>query len=190
MIASLTGTVQAKAAGFIVLDVNGVGYQVWIPGGLLASLKAGERQLLHTSLIVREDAFILFGFADPEQLSLFELLRSVSGVGPKTALSIISSLSGADIAYAVGNDDSKPFERVSGVGVKTAKLITVTLAGKLKSFDAGVRASNQDLLLALQGLGWPERVAEPVVADVLKSAEGKTMSELIRECLAILGGKK
>jgi Holliday junction DNA helicase RuvA len=190
VIASLTGTVQAKAAGSIVLDVAGVGYQVWVPSGLLNSLKTGSSQLLHTALIVREDAFVLFGFEDPEQLALFDLLRSVSGVGPKTALSIISSLSGADIAYAVGNDDSKPFEKVSGVGVKTAKLITVTLAGKLKSFDAGVRASNQDLLLALQGLGWPERVAEPIVNEVLKGAGSKSMSELIRECLALLGGNK
>jgi Holliday junction DNA helicase RuvA len=143
--------------------------------------------MLHTALIVREDAFSLFGFADVEQLALFDLLRSVSGVGPKTALAAIGSLSGADIANAVANDDAKVFEQVSGIGTKTAKLIVVTLAGKLKSVGGG--EINQDLLASLQGLGWPERVAEPVVKEVLKSAGNKTLSDLIRESLSILGGK-
>lgn len=188
MIASLQGTVQAKGQGSIVLAVGGVGYSVSVPKPLLDSVRVSDELMLHTAFIVREDAFSLFGFSEVEQLSLFDLLRSVSGVGPKTALAAISALSGADISNAVANDDSKVFEQVSGIGAKTAKLIVVTLAGKLQSVGGG--PVNQDLVVALQGLGWPERVAEPVVKEVLKTAANKSLAELIRESLAILGGKK
>lgn len=187
MIASLKGTVQAKSQGSIVLAVGGVGYSVAVAKPLSDSISIGSDLMLHTAFIVREDAFSLFGFAEVEQLALFDLLRSVSGVGPKTALAAIGALSGADIANAVANDDSKVFEQVPGIGAKTAKLIVVTLTGKLKSVGGG--EVNQDLLAALQGLGWPERIAEPVVKEVLKSASDKSLSVLIRESLAILGGK-
>ncbi|WP_296633145.1 Holliday junction branch migration protein RuvA [Rhodoluna sp.] len=188
MIASLTGKVQAKSQGSIVLSVAGVGYSVAVAKQLFDSLSVGDDLLLHTAFIVREDAFSLFGFAEVEQLALFDLLRSVSGVGPKTALAAIGTLSGADIANAVTNDDAKVFEQVSGIGTKTAKLIVVTLTGKLKSVGGG--EVNQDLLVALQGLGWPERVADPVAKEVLKSAGNKPLADLIRESLAILGGKQ
>lgn len=190
MIASLTGTVQAKSSHSLVLDVSGVGYLVWVPTQLLSEVSEGSNLALHTALIVREDAFVLFGFSDREQLALFDLLRSVSGVGPKIALSILSTLTPADIANAVASEDSKAFESVSGVGLKTAKLISVTLAGKLKAYASDAKGnSNQSLLEALQGLGWPERVAEPVVREVMRTGAGKSLGELIRESLGILGSK-
>ena len=190
MIATLNGTVSAVSQGVVVLDVNGVGYAVALPKPLVQSLSVGQKQLLHTALIVREDAFTLFGFADVEQLALFDLLRSVSGVGPKTALAAIGSLTGADIANAVANDDAKVFEQVAGIGAKTAKLIVVTLAGKLKSVATSGSTMTSDLLVALQGLGWPERVAAPVVSAVVSQSPKADLSELIRMSLALLGNAK
>ena len=222
MIASLTGTVQAASGGQVVIDVSGVGYLVAVTPATAQGLRLGDRAALLISMIVREDAMLLYGFASAEERDFFDSLRGVSGVGPKLALAVLSALSperiavavaneddkafsaisgigpktalaaigalsGADIANAVANDDSKVFEQVSGIGAKTAKLIVVTLNGKLKSVGGG--ELNQDLLAALQGLGWPERIAEPVVKEVLKAAGNKSLSDLIRESLSILGGK-
>lgn len=170
----------------VVLEVNGVGYLVHAPKIVLANARLSAEISLFTTLVVREDSFQLFGFDSIEQQGLFDLLRSVSGVGPKTALTILSTLSPAEISFAVANDDSKPFESVSGVGVKTAKLINVTLAGKLKSTSAGGSSIDNDLLSALKSLGWNERIALPVVQAVTKSKETKDISVLIRECLALL----
>lgn len=187
MIASLRGKVQSKTGTSIVLDVSGVGYFVNVPKLMAGSVEVGQELFLFTTHIIREDSSQLFGFESTEQQGLFDLVRSVSGVGPKTALSIISTLSPAEISFAVTNDDSKPFESVTGVGVKTAKLINVTLAGKLKSSTISGDSIENDLLSALQSLGWSERVALPVVQTVGKSATGKDLSALIRECLALLG---
>ena len=189
MIASLNGTVLVKGLNSLVLDVAGVGYSVMVSNSLASRLSVGQKAMVFTSLIVREDAFVLFGFEDAEQIALFDHLRSVSGVGPKTALAAISTLSPAEIANAVANDDASAFQRVVGIGAKTAKLIVVSLAGKLSAMETNsVEAS--DLLAAMQSLGWPERVAEPAVRQVLKSREDKPFGDLIRECLAILGAKQ
>lgn len=189
MIASLNGTVLSKAHGSCVVNVNGIGFQVFVPSPIASRLSVGEIATLHTTLIVREDSFTLFGFDEVEQLALFDYLRSVAGVGPKTALATLSSLSPAEIANAVADEDSKPFERVTGIGAKTAKLIVVTLGGKLKALEGERAADSNDLLLAMQSLGWPERLAEPVVRDVLSRRNGRPLAELIREALALLGAK-
>jgi holliday junction DNA helicase RuvA len=186
VIATLTGKVQAKTSTSIVVDVNGVGFLVSTPKFLASQAEVGEQISLFTTLVVREDSFQLFGFEGVEQQGLFDLLRSVSGVGPKTALTILSTLNPAEISLAVTNDDSKPFESVSGVGVKTAKLINVTLAGKLKSAGAAGSSIEADLLSALQSLGWNERTALPVVQDVVKVAGNQELAALIRLCLAQL----
>lgn len=170
----------------VILEVAGVGYLVHVPKLVLSNAHIANELALFTTLVVREDSFQLFGFESIEQQGLFDLLRSVSGVGPKTALMIISTLSSAEISLAVANDDSKPFESVSGVGVKTAKLINVTLAGKLKATSGGSSSIESDLLSALQSLGWNERVALPVVQSVTKQITTNDMAQLIRECLALL----
>lgn len=184
MIATLRGSVSALAQNVLVLDVNGVGYQINIPKSIRPSLS--EQISLFTSMVVREDSFQLFGFETVEQQALFDLLRSVSGVGPKTALAIISTLNPSEISLAVANDDSKPFESVSGVGAKTAKLINVTLAGKLKLTSTAKSSLQESLVSALQSLGWSEKVALPVVEQVTKSTTEKELPALIRECLALL----
>lgn len=184
MIASLRGTVQSKSGSAVVLDVSGVGYLVQVPKDIHQGLNVGDSSFLVTAMVVREDSFQLFGFESLEQQGLFDQLRSVTGVGPKTALAIISTLTPSQISQAVTDDDSKPFEQVSGVGVKTAKLINVTLAGKIKA-HAGNGIAN-DLLAALQSLGWSEKVAAPVVAEVCSAKGTDNLQLLLRESLAKL----
>lgn len=190
MIASLTGKVLALGQGLCVLEVGGIGFQVLIPSTLSQQVSTGDTLSLHTALIVREDAFTLFGFSDVAQLSLFDHLRSVSGVGPKTALAAISTLSPSEIASAVADEDPAAFERVPGIGAKTAKLIVVSLSGKLKGMDSTKTTDSSDLLLAMQSLGWPERLAEPAVRSVLQNRSDKSFAELLRETISILGSKK
>lgn len=201
MIASLTGLVQRSSAGFLVLDVSGVGYQVFVTAASQNSLHVGDAVTLQTALIVREDAFILFGFETAEELELFDLLRSVTGVGPKSAMAILSQLSADSIRQAVLSENDATFKAVSGIGPKTAKLITVTLAGKLSGIAvsgtaaaSGRKAPRVDLsnvIAALQGLGWAERPASEAVREASEAlGESATADALLRTALARLGNSK
>src|SRR5690606_28843261 len=132
MISSLHGTVLHAGSDHVVIDVGGVGFSVAVPGDGAQTARVGEQLRLHTSLIVREDALSLFGFADRDELEIFGLLLGVTGVGPKSALGVLSHLTVDQIAEAVTAEDDAPFRRVSGIGPKTAKLIVVQLAGKVQ----------------------------------------------------------
>lgn len=169
-----------------MVEVGGVGYLVQVPKTTFLELALGKSVSLFTSQIFREDSVQLFGFETNEQQELFDLLRSVTGVGPKTALNIISTLSPLEISSAVANDQSAVFEAVSGVGSKTAKLINLTLAGKLKAATQTKAPIENTLLAALQGLGWSSKIASPIVSSVLSETKSSEISELIRECLAKL----
>lgn len=201
MIASLTGLVQRSSAGFVVLDVSGVGYQVFITAASSHSLHVGDALTLQTALIVREDAFVLFGFETVEELELFDLLRSVTGVGPKSAMAILSQLSPAAIRNAVLAENDTTFKAVSGIGPKTAKLITVTLAGKLNGIAVEAAAGSaarklpkvdlSNVIAALQGLGWAERQAAEAVREAAEAlGESATADSLLRTALARLGSSK
>lgn len=167
----------------IVLDVSGVGYQVAVSPALTAKVLPGEELLLHTAQIVREDAHLLFGFAELEELELFDLLRSVTGVGPKSALGIVSAIGVGQIRNAVANEQDSVFSSVSGIGPKTAKLITVTLAGKLTATSTSADA---ELVSALVGLGYKEAAAMAALRDAL----GSDQQTKLRSALAILAGSK
>ncbi|MEN9715151.1 MAG: hypothetical protein RJA35_618 [Actinomycetota bacterium] len=200
MISSLSGIVQRIGAGYIVLDVNGVGYQVHATAAACQSLHVGDSTLVHTALIVREDAHTLFGFEQLEELELFDLLRSVTGVGPKSALAILSQLSAGAIRDAVLSENDSTFKAVSGIGPKTAKLITVTLAGKLAGIAPSVAASSakatatldlSNVIQALQGLGWNERQAAEAVREVAESLDaGATADLVLKAALGRLGTSK
>ena len=201
MIASLTGTVQTLALTHAVIDVSGVGYLVAITPTTSQSLQLGSTAMLHTALIVREDAFSLFGFSTSDELEMFDLLRSVTGVGPKSALAILAQLSADQIRVAVQTENDAVFKAVSGIGPKTAKLISVTLAGKLKGSSvasAGAsgtpKAAGADLgniVVALQGLGWSERAAADAVREVANSVGANTTTDVIlKAALARLGSSK
>ncbi|UYN84183.1 MAG: Holliday junction branch migration protein RuvA [Microcella sp.] len=201
MIASLRGTVVALGGSRAVIDVGGVGYAVTLTERHARELHIADSVLVHTALIVREDDMSLFGFVDEIELGLFELLRSVSGVGPKSAMGVLSAMTPDSIARAITDDDDAPFRAVSGIGPKTAKLIVVSLAGKLMA-PAAAKTAAQDapqsaspsteaaLVAALTGLGWPERTAldaaRTVVADE-PQAESAALPVLLRRALSLLG---
>ncbi len=175
----------------LIIDVGGVGFSINVPSKTASQSSVGQQIDLFTALIVREDAFTLFGFESAEQLNLFDLLRSVSGVGPKIALSAISSIETADIARAIASGDASIFEAVSGIGSKTAKLIVITLAGKLASFSATENSIERSLLEAMQSLGWHEKIALPAVRQVIeRSGDFEDLQSQIKGVLSILGSQK
>lgn len=197
MISSLHGTVLHSSSDQVVIDVGGVGFSVAVPGDVGHTATVGERLMLHTSLIVREDALSLYGFADRSELEIFGLLISVTGVGPKSALGVLSHLTVDQIAEAVNAEDDAPFRRVSGIGPKTAKLIVVQLAGKVQPVGVGSRGSTgggsdvvDQVTAALVGLGWSEKVAAEAAAQTAAEAtdaERAAVAPLLRRTLALLG---
>lgn len=196
MISSLHGTVLSASGDQVVVEVGGVGFAVAVPTALAAASRPGESTRLHTHLVVREDALSLYGFAERDELAVFTLLLTVTGVGPKSALGVIAHLSVDQIATAVAAEDDAPFRRVSGIGPKTAKLIVMQLAGKIAApAQAAAPASvAADVLaqvtVALVGLGWSERIAEEAVAAAAgdaSDAERASVSGLLRRTLATLG---
>ena len=179
-----------------MVDVNGVGYLVHVTPKTSSKFSPGEDTQLFTVLVVREDAMTLFGFQSSLEQELFDLLRSVTGVGPKSALAILGALSTAEIASAVALDDDAAFRAVSGIGPKTAKLITVTLSGKLSHLvlepQTGTESVNADLgsvVEALVSLGWPERAAQEAVKSVsVNKGDGREV--VLRLALGKLGSGK
>lgn len=197
MISSLQGTAAFVADDSLVVVVGGVGFSVAVAPPLARATHIGDEVHLHTSLIVREDALSLFGFESREELVVFGQLLSVTGVGPKSALGVLSSLTVPQIAEAVAADDDAPFRRVSGIGPKTAKLIVVQLAGKLapvRDASAGATPTGgavpAQVTQALIGLGWSERIAADAVATIADQApesDRGSVQALLRLTLAALG---
>lgn len=197
MISSLHGAVLHSTADQVIIDVGGVGFSVAVPADVAHTATVGEKLLLHTSLIVREDSLSLFGFADRSELEIFGLLISVTGVGPKSALGVLSHLTVDQIADAVTAEDDAPFRRVSGIGPKTAKLIVLQLAGKVhpagsptKQAASGPVDVVDQVTAALVGLGWSEKVAAEAAAQTAAEAteaERATVAPLLRRTLALLG---
>lgn len=196
MISSLRGTVLSARGSLAVIDVHGVGYAVNVTPQHALEMRVGDETTVTTTLVVREDALTLYGFPDPEQLEIFELLIGVTGVGPKSALGVLGSVEPDRIAQAVADEDDAVFRKVSGIGPKTAKLIIVSLAGKLAVRPRAARGSGpgataaQSVLSALVGLGWPERTAADVVDEILLDAQASdaaNVQALLRLALARLG---
>ncbi|TDN42764.1 Holliday junction DNA helicase subunit RuvA [Curtobacterium flaccumfaciens] len=182
MIASLRGTCIDVAGSAVVVEVGGVGYAVTVTPAHALSMRHGAEVFLRTAMIVREDEHLLFGFESTDALQVFDLLRSVSGVGPKSAMGVLAHMEPAQVANAVANDDDGAFRKVSGIGPKTAKLIIVALSGKLAAFEqAPVVASARgavahpaavDVVEALVGLGWREDAAQRAVDDTIATEPG------------------
>lgn len=198
MISSVRGVVLSAGVGLVVVEVGGVGLAVQVTPQQALALRPGEEARLHTALIVREDELSLYGFATPDELMVFDLLRGVSGVGPKSALGVLATLTPEQVARAVADEDDAPFRKVSGIGPKTAKLIAVSLAGKLAPVAAaaavprdapGTRIADA-VVGALVGLGWNERVAAQAVEEAGADAggtEAASVQALLRLALGRLG---
>lgn len=197
MIASVRGEVLSLTGSHVIIETGGVGYAVQITPQLALSLRVGQETRVHTALIVREDDQSLFGFATREELEMFDLLRGVSGVGPKSALGVLATLTPDEVGRAVAAEDDGPFRKVSGIGPKTAKLIVVSLAGKIlppsgtpAAATAPVSSTAQSVVSALVGLGWNEKVAAQVVDEVIDAATedgALPVPALLRLALARLG---
>jgi Holliday junction DNA helicase RuvA len=182
MIASLRGTCIDVAGSAVVVEVGGVGYAVTVTPAHALSMRHGSEVFLRTAMIVREDEHLLFGFESTDALQVFDLLRSVSGVGPKSAMGVLAHMEPAQVANAVANDDDAAFRKVSGIGPKTAKLIIVALSGKLAAFEqapvvAAARGTAAhpaavDVVEALVGLGWREDAAQRAVDDTIATEPG------------------
>jgi Holliday junction DNA helicase RuvA len=199
MISSLRGSVAAASGGAVVVEVGGVGYRVSVTPQLALSMPVGSSAHLHTTLIVREDDMSLFGFSSTDELEVFDLLRGVTGVGPKSALGVLGHLTPAQVASAVAAEDDAAFRRVSGIGPKTAKLIIVQLAGKLdiRAHAPSVTAASttaSDVLVALIGLGWSERDAQGAIDAVLDEGADASVTTavpaLLRAALTRLGPQR
>jgi holliday junction DNA helicase RuvA len=167
MIGRIAGTLADKQPPQVLVDVGGVGYELDVPMSTFFNLPAlGERVVLLTHFVVREDAQILFGFLTAAERSTFKELVKISGVGPRTALSILSGLSVGELAAAVSRQDSARLVKVPGIGKKTAERLLLELKGKLGadlSLPAGAAALSDaqgDIAQALQALGYSDREAQ------------------------------
>ena len=164
MIGRLTGLLAEKSPPQLLIDVNGVGYEVDVPMSSFYNLPGlGERVTLLTHFVVREDAQVLFGFLTAEERATFRLLVKISGVGPRTALSILSGLSVGELAQAISLQESGRLIKVPGIGKKTAERLLLELKGKLGA-DLAIPASvasdaQADILQALVALGYSDREA-------------------------------
>jgi Holliday junction DNA helicase RuvA len=194
MISSLRGTVITVSAGLVEIDVGGVGYAVQITPRHAQSVRIGAEATIYTRLVMRADSLSLYGFQDPDERAVFDLLGGVSGVGPKSAMGVLSALNPAQVSGAVLREDDAAFRAVPGIGTKTAKLIVVQLTGKVDRFQATQAPSaggdeiGRSVIAALIGLGWQERSAREAV-DAVRAAgdEAEDMPALLRSALRRMG---
>jgi holliday junction DNA helicase RuvA len=208
VIAHLDGTVSAVAPDGAVIDVGGVGMLVQCTPGTLAGLRCGERARVATSLVVREDALTLYGFASEDERGTFELLQTASGIGPRLALAMLAVFSPDALRQAVAAEDIGALTAVPGIGRKGAQRIVLELAGRLgppagravqgNGRDAGSMAApwREQVRAGLVSLGWQAREAEQAIAVVepeLTSAapdgESVEVSVALRAALRVLGRK-
>ncbi len=186
MLATVRGTVTSSGGSSVVIEASGVGYEVFVPRDVALALSVGTEAFVHTVLIPREDEWLLFGFTDTASKELFQLLRGVTGVGPKTALAVLSTLSNEEIDAAVTAGDDSRFRSVPGIGQKTASLIIVSLTGKMPQAGG---SEITDLTAALTGLGWAAPLATETARDVVRDNPNAPLSARIRLALATLGAR-
>lgn len=196
MISSVRGTVLAIAGPAVIIEVGGVGLLIQVTPQHALSLRVGSEASVRTALIVREDDLSLYGFVDADELTVFDALRGVTGVGPKSAMGVLAAMDPGEIAQAIARDDDNAFRKVSGIGPKTAKLIVLSLAGKLTIAPRGAAATRatqgveESVLVALVGLGWNERAASQAVDEAMAGAtpaEREAVPALLRLALTRLG---
>ena len=193
MISFLKGTIYSQSEQTLELDVNGVGYEIIATTGAIIKYTAESGEFtIPTYLQVREDAVTLFGFKDNNEKQMFLKLITVSGVGPKMAVTILSSISEADLCIAIATEDVKMMSKVKGLGKKTAEKIIVELREKVGKIDASAAAlpimgsfidpgAVEDAVLALQTLGLTAGDALKLANKLAK--EGDTAEDIIKKCL-------
>jgi Holliday junction DNA helicase RuvA len=180
MIAHLSGSILDVRLNQLVIDVGGIGYQVTVAPELAADSRVGQSISLHTSLVVREDSWTLFGFSNADAKNLFEQLQSVTGIGPKVASALLAVYQPEELRSAIAAQDNAALERVPGIGKKVASRIILELKDK---FGGGYRSKSSlsgpwrtQVIGALTGLGYSAKEAESALDDVL-SDFGRTPTE-------------
>ncbi len=170
MIGSIKGQVTHKSLNYIILETSGVGYKVFVTPTVLATLKVGQEASFVILTYVREDQISLYGFPTLPELEFFELLLTVSGVGPKSAIGIMSLASLEMIKSAIVSEDPSVFTKVSGIGRKTAERVIIDLKDKLKddTSSAPVAREHSDALDALVALGYSQQEARDALKQVPK----------------------
>lgn len=194
MIGRLTGVLLEKHPPQVLLDVQGVGYEVDVPMSTFYDLPAiGARATLYTQLVIREDMHLLFGFATESERQAFRQLVKISGVGARTALALLSGLSVPDLHHAVATHDAARLTRVPGIGKKTAERLLLELRDKLDSTiinldkALSVSTTGNDILNALLSLGYSDREANWAIKQV---SANTTVSDGIRQALQLLSKEK
>ena len=197
MIASLRGPVIRITAQDAVIEAGGVGYLVLATPDTLAGLRIGEEAFVHVSMVIsRENEQTLFGFSDDDAREAFEVLKTVSGIGPRSALQILSALPPNDLRRAISTKDEAALVRVPGIGKKTAQRMVLELEGKLGSVVGDVPASSpssdtdSDVLDALVQMGWKKHDASVALAEAHKKIPDGTVAQLLRGALQILGQRR
>ena len=197
MISLLNGTIRAIHSDRVIIEVQGVGYAVLVTGATSASLTLGATATVHTSLIVREDSLTLFGFLDEESKNTFELLQTVSGVGPKVALSILGSLSIEDLARAIAQENVGAIEKVPGIGKKGAQRMILELKGKMIRIGAHSNQMNhqpawrEQLTSALVSLGFTPKDSDNTISALVSRLQSDgidpadvALGDLLKKALA------
>lgn len=188
MIGRLEGLILEREEQQLLLDVNGVGFLLYVPSSFKVAV--GQKAVLFTTLIVRENDLSLYGFPDREQLRLFQLLLGVSGVGPKAALSIVGTLSPEELREAVVNQRAEVLSRAPGIGRKTAEAILLHLKGRLDKLGgaplSAVSSDEADLLAALTALGFSLVEAQRALQQLPRDP-ALTLEDKLRQALALLG---
>ena len=193
MIGRMTGLLLEKLPPLVLIDVQGVGYEINVPMSTFYNLPAmGEKVTLHTHLVVREDMHLLFGFASEKERQAFRQLVKISGVGTRTALALLSGLSVADLHQSVATQDTDRLVKIPGIGKKTAERLLLELRDKLNleaidSDNVPSSSNNNDMLNALLSLGYNTREANWAIKQI---PENMGVSDGIRQALKSLSKEK
>jgi len=199
MIATLSGTVKSLSPDRAIIEVGGVGMSVLINAHTSAAMTLGAHANLYTSLVVREDSLTLFGFSDEPSRVLFELVQTVSGIGPKVALSILGALTPSELAHAVNTENISAIEKVPGIGKKGAQRLILELKSKISDFSQGTYTRShqpvwrEQLTSALVSLGFSAKDSDDAINSVLSEISQENIAqmelgELLK--LALQSGKK
>jgi len=192
MIAGLQGKLQAIGSNWAIINVGGISFQVYMPTSTLSTLGAvGGEVELHTHLHLREDNATLYGFATAEELGLFQTVTTVSGVGPKLALAMLSAMSVEKLTMAIATGGAELLSEIPGIGKKTANRLILELKGKIAAgwlAPAGLAEENADVLTALTSLGYSVREATRAIAT-LPQDQKLSLEEKIKLALQYFGGK-
>lgn len=193
MIGHLRGVVIFSCDKYVVLDVGGIGYKVYISPDTASAISTEESAKLWTHLVVREDALDLYGFLDQKELDFFKLLIGISGIGPKGALGIMSVAPVETVLSAIGTGDTSYLTKVSGIGKKNAQKIILELKDKIGNLISTEQTNiglheDIDVIEALKSLGYKEREAREVLQEL--SPDIKGASEKITEALKLMGNNK